>query len=476
MKKLPILGAGVQGDNRTLTSQRRLNCYLDIRPDEDKTKVAVIGTPGLTQVGFTGTGPSRVIYAGTNVCYSVTGTSFTAFTLDPPASVTAGVFGNVTTPISMSDNSIEMVAVDGANMYVFTYNALSTSHVKVLSAGFPYGAKTIAFLGGYFIVEHRGTNQFNISGSYNAISWNALDFASAEQTPDFVDAVDVDHGLLILFGLKHIEFWYLSGGLDFPFSPIQSATQEYGLAATFSRAHVANTIAFLARNPQGTVQVRWFQGYNAQVISTPDIDQIINGFDTVDDAEALSYVVNGHEMYQLTFPTENRSFLFDCTTQIWSEAQTGTDLVGRHVGRFSALFQGQTLITDYANGNTYAVDPLAYTDNGATIKRLLQTRHTIEDGNVIGIDEIYLDMETGVGLDTGQGSDPQIMLQVSKDGGRTWGAERWVSFGMGGQYLGPRATWRRIGSARDLTLRFALTDPVKFVVNYGAATLRERPQ
>ena len=70
------------------------------------------------------------------------------------------------------------------------------------------------------------------------------------------------------------------------------------------------------------------------------------------------------------------------------------------------------------------------------------------------------------------GQNPQIVMQVSKDGGRTWGNERWTSFGMVGQYLGPRATWRRVGSARDFVFRFFVTDPVKFALTYAAATSR----
>jgi hypothetical protein len=82
-------------------------------------------------------------------------------------------------------------------------------------------------------------------------------------------------------------------------------------------------------------------------------------------------------------------------------------------------------------------------------------------------------METGVGLQSGQGSNPQIMLQVSRDYGRTFGNERWTSIGAVGQYIGPRPTWRRIGAGRDFVFKWKMTDPVPFVINNGAYTPRQ---
>ena len=104
--------------------------------------------------------------------------------------------------------------------------------------------------------------------------------------------------------------------------------------------------------------------------------------------------------------------------------------------------------------------------------RLCQTRHIHDNGNMLAIDEIFLDLETGVGLQSGQGQTPQIMVSVSKDGGRTFGNERLMGIGQVGQYIGPRATLRRFGASRDFVFRFRMTDPVKFAVTYGAAVTR----
>ncbi|KKL95841.1 hypothetical protein LCGC14_1850500, partial [marine sediment metagenome] len=70
-----------------------------------------------------------------------------------------------------------------------------------------------------------------------------------------------------------------------------------------------------------------------------------------------------------------------------------------------------------------------------------------------------LDMETGLGLASGQGKDPQAMLRISRDGAHSWGNEHWVSAGKQGKFL-HRAKWNRLGQARDFVLEVTITDPV----------------
>jgi hypothetical protein len=244
------------------------------------------------------------------------------------------------------------------------------------------------------------------------------------------------------------------------------------LAAKFSRAKFDNTIAFLGTNLQGGYSVYKLVGFQPQVISNKDIDAYFDDFPQVADATAISYMWDGHPFYLLTFPSASRSFLYDGSTGIWCEQQSGVQLIGRYNGNLCLVLAGQIYISDYSNGNIYQLSDEAYTDNGNPIMRLCQTRHIHDNGNMLAIDEVFLDLETGVGLQSGQGQTPQIMVSVSKDNGRTFGNERLMGIGMVGQYIGPRATLRRFGASRDFVFRFRMTDPVKFAVTYGAAVTR----
>jgi hypothetical protein len=69
-------------------------------------------------------------------------------------------------------------------------------------------------------------------------------------------------------------------------------------------------------------------------------------------------------------------------------------------------------------------------------------------------------METGVGLTTGQGSNPQIALSVSRDNGKTYGPEMWKTMGAIGEYR-TRVEWHRLGTTRSFTPKIRISDPVK---------------
>jgi hypothetical protein len=474
MKKLPLFGSGVAGKSLTVTAQRRLNCYYDIRVDSDKANIVIYGTPGTTLVNSALTGVIRGFWVMGAYLYVVSGGALYQFDANFNLT-TIGTLNTSAGIVSMVDNGTQLMIVDGVNGYI--YNQVTTTWVgKITDADFPNGATTVTFDNGFFIVNKPNTGQFWKSASYDGTSWDGLDFATLAATPNNLLAVDDDHGYLILWGQRSFEFWQNNGASTFPYAPLRSVAQEFGLAALWSRAKVNNTIVFLAQNPQGQVQVMMGQGFTPTDISSPDVSNIINSFSVVSDAVALSYVIDGHPMYQINFPSAGRSFLYDCLTNFWSELQTGVGLSGIHIARQAVNFNQTVYACDGTTGNIYKVDPNSNSDNGIPILRLSQTRHVIEDMNVIGIDEIFFDMETGVGLQSGQGSNPQIMLQVSKDGGRTFGTEAWMPLGKVGQYRGPRVTKRRLGSARDIVLRIAMTDPVKFVITGGFASLRERKQ
>lgn len=68
-------------------------------------------------------------------------------------------------------------------------------------------------------------------------------------------------------------------------------------------------------------------------------------------------------------------------------------------------------------------------------------------------------MQTGVGLQTGQGSDPVILLRLSKDGGFTWGNEIQMGIGSIGQYT-KRVFTTRLGMGRQWVAEITCSDPV----------------
>jgi hypothetical protein len=104
--------------------------------------------------------------------------------------------------------------------------------------------------------------------------------------------------------------------------------------------------------------------------------------------------------------------------------------------------------------------PDGYTTATRTPRRMRVAPHLHQGNQRLVYNRLTVDMETGVGLNDGQGEDPQLMLQISNDGGHTYGNEIWQTFGRQGEYR-TQVTFRRLGMARDRVFKLVISDPVR---------------
>ena len=454
LKPVPLFGLGNFGKSRNVSSQKRTNLYAELHQDGEKGTLTLYPTPGLTTFVNFGAYPTRGIWKKEDVLYVVNHSTLWRVTNDGTMT-SVGTLLTSTGRVDITDNGTQIIVVDGANGYI--YDTSSSIFSNITDPDWP-GADSVAFLNGYFVVNKPGTGQFFCSAIYNGLSWNALDFATAESNPDNLVRVIADNGQIILLGPDTSEFWSDSGALDFHFARVGAAAIEWGLAARWSLCKFMDSIIFLRKNRLGAVQVCTLSGYNAQPVSNPEMDYIFSQYPSVSNATGFAYMVSGHPFYQINFPSAGESWVYDGLSKEWHEAKS---IGGRHRAEMQINFLEQSYVTDYENGKLYRFEDGVYTDDGMLIERELICRHQ-STGNYSFLSQLWLEMEGGVGLLTGQGSDPQLMMQYSKDGGHTWSDEVWADIGEIGQY-GTRAVFNRLGRGRDWLFRFRVTDPVKCV-------------
>lgn len=464
---IPLFGPGLRAKSPYVTAKELVNLYCEQRPAGEKASIVAYGTPGLELFADLGATPIRggIRPSTGSVAYVVHRGTF--YEVDAAGTTTArGVIGTTSGRVSMEFNGVQVMIVDGTAGYI--YNTSTTAFAQITDGDFPANPTTVTYLGLRFVVSVADSNSYYWSDVNNGLSWDALNFASAEASPDPIISVFASNGQLALLGTATTEFAGISGDADAAFTALQGSANEWGIAARWSLAKFDNTYACLMKNRMGQVMVAQLNGYLPKKISTPDIDSIINGYSTVSDASAYSYMAGGHPMYVISFPTVAKSWLYDGSTGIWSQLRS--DGITRHIGEFGFSFDDQTyLVSDYSSGRLYRLAPDVYTDNGAAIVRQLVTENIGVPGQVlISADKLRLDMEVGVGLATGAGSGPLIGLEVSRDNGQTWGAQMWKTFGAAGAY-GEIVEWRRLGTARVFNFRFTVTDPVP--VTFVAAAL-----
>lgn len=457
MPSFNLLAAACASRSPVASAQRLVNLYAE--PNQDGT-ITLYGTPGLRLLATVGSGPIRGLCVANGLLYVVSGSG--VYSVDTDLNITLlGTIGTSSGMVSMASNGLKIQLVDGSSSgYLITI--ADNNWFKITDPDFT-GGVTNAFLDGFVLYNEPGTGKFWSTAAYGSGTIDPLDFATAEGAPDPLVSIIVDHREIWLFGSDSTEVWYNAGNPDFPFERISGAFIEHGCAAAFSVAKMDNTVFWLGQDDKGRGMVWRAEGYSPRRVSTHEIETKISNYSRIDDAVSWTYQQDGHSFYVLSFPTEDVTWCYDASTGKWHErASFDNGEFRRHRVSTHAMFNGQHIGGDWENGRLYVLDMGAYTDNGAALVREIITPH-FRSGKRAFYSELEVRVESGVGLTTGQGSDPKMSLSISDDGGRTWGSWRTTPIGKLGNYL-TRAVFRRLGSGYQKAFRLRISDPVKVAI------------
>ncbi len=356
--------------------------------------------------------------------------------------------------VSMSHNAADpsqLIIVDGTNGWIYdTTNGLR----QILDIDF-FSADVVDFQDQYFILNRAGTGQWFISNLNDGTAYLATDIATAEGDPDILVGLISNRRELWLFGAETTEVWYNSGDPDFPFNRFEGGFIERGCAAAFSIAEDDNSIFWLGED-------RIFyraDGYTPQRVSQHGIEEALRQYKVVEDACAFIYTMAGHKFYVITFPSEDVTWVYDITTSLWHERRSSG--LGRwRVSNYVKAY-GKHLVGDFEHGRVGELDLDTYAEWDDTMQGVAAGPVAHSDRKMISHRLFELDIESGVGLTTGQGSDPLIQLSYSDDGGRNFSARKpYRSMGKIGAYQ-QRLRWHRMGSAYNRIYQVIVSDPVK---------------
>jgi hypothetical protein len=467
MRFAGFIGPSYTSQSVNVDCQRSVDLYPelnDLGTGKEREVGSLVSTPGKRLLLTLPTSPTRGGYTASNgECFAVGGNKLYSIS----SSFVATELGSLDTsegPVSFTDNGTYLVFVDGTSGYQF--NMSTDTFAEIAEPDFPFGAKTITFQDGYFLAEVPGSGRFQFS-AINDVTWDPLDFSTAEGSPDSLKAVMSANQRVYCFGAQSLEVFYNSGDADSPWARIQGMVVDVGCAAAHSVAKLpGGSIAFLGGTAAGQGTVYMLQGEAPKRISNFAVESVIRALDYEDmaDARAWSYEDSGHVFYALNLPGAESTWVYDVTTGFWHE-RCYRDLweLERDRADWHCVAFGEHIVGDYEDGRIYALDLNYYTDSGTAIVRERTAPHVSSSGKNLVHKSFQLDLEVGVGLASGQGSDPQAMLQWSDDGGHTWSNEHWRSIGAIGQTR-TRVIWRRLGMSRDRVYRVRISDPVKVVL------------
>lgn len=483
--KLPIVGPAYEAAYVDINLQRCVNLYLSSSGPGGRGDVtgpqnlpyALIPTSGLSSmIDLTGS-EMRCLTEFQGFIYAVVDNKVYKVTVNTSAetatSAEIGTLSSSTGTVKAATNPTQIAWVDGSGTgYIYTPGSSTFATINSSDADFP-GGDSIVFLDSYFIVNDPGTGQIYTSAGNNGNSWDPLDVGTAESSPDDIVALETSKGELWVLGEHTTEIWYNAANASgIPLSPRDGLEIQIGCGAANSVVQLDDLIIWLD-NRGYIVQSNISplirdnnSGYDLQIISTEAITTAILGYDTRNDAIACAYNDRGHLMYQISFPTAKKTWVYDYTSRMWHERAWANTVSGEdehHLIQYTATLDHLQLGGGIRSGKIYLMKSDVSTEDGATVSRV-RTIAPVYDQNIyglMGIDNLSVRLTTGL---AGVGEEPEIALRYSNDGGFTWSNEEMRrSTGATGEYA-KRVDWNRLGVSREWIFEFTVSESVPFSI------------
>jgi len=365
-------------------------------------------------------------------------------------------------------------ANDGVNLFIVTGTSVfwydGSTVVQVTDPDID-GSKAVTIINNQFV--YTKDTLYVVSDVGDGSSASGLNAAGAEVSPDnLVRAYTFDQ-VVYLLGERTVQLIYNSGVGSPPFDNVEGSLISVGCSAIHSVVNTKDFIYWLGSDRS----IYRARGGAEERISSTAIANAVEGYAKVDDAFAYTFVFQGKEFYAIDFPDAGQTWCLneELGTDGWFELSAGTEGGDYNIASLVNVF-GKNLIGDKSTGDLYELDINRFDNNGAVYQRRrvlasISGENIGHRGKRVEMSRFELIMETGVGLITGQGEDPKIMLEYSIDGGKSWREGDWLRIGRLGE-TDLLVEWWQMMSFYDLMIRITTSDGVDYSIYSGAIDIR----
>lgn len=458
-----FIGSSYISQSPISDNEETINWYVETMESQAaNSRASLYPTPGFDAFSMVSQVGCRGNFAEAGRMFAVYGNTFYEFFTDGTSIARGGpmlIDSNPATICSNGDGGGQLFVTSGGAGYCYD---LSTNDLVVVGG---LAATMGGSLYGYFLAFDLTTSTVRMSDLLDGSTWDPTQFFQRTLGTDpWTSMLVTPYGQILLLGGQTGGFWYNAGTFPIPFAPDPSGLVEEGIAATFSVKQAGKSSCWLSTNKNGGYEVQSATGYSPKRISDHAFEFQVSRYTRVDDALGETYEDQGHAFYLLTFPSARVTWAYDFNTGRWHKR--GTWIANDnafdawrplwHCFAFNQHFMG-----DSKSGVMYAMD-IAFTGDvdGRPIRRVRRAPALVNQNKALFFTALELLLEGGLGT-TGNvaGSDPQVDMRYSDDGGQTWGNYRQASAGKIGQY-GVRVRWLRLGRARKRVFEVSVTDPI----------------
>jgi hypothetical protein len=424
------LGAYNRG-NGLLPEVKCINLFAEETRSSSRG-VALLQRPALSAFTSAGNGPCRGLYRRAGVLNGdflhLSGANLYRVTEAGAATLLGEIpgFGRV----SIAGSGAYAVIANNTGGYYTDGSTVTALSVPDLS-----GISSVDYLDGYFLFIYTSTEQFGWT-AIGGITIDALDFASAEQSPDALVCLRVLGDEVWLIGKESTEVWVPTGNADLPFQRVNGRVFPKGCINRDTVAVLDNTLFWV-----GNDHIVYRAAEVPTRVSTNSIEERIRNGDK-STLRAWCFPWDGHLFYALTIGGQG-TFVFDVSTGQWCEFTSYNRAVWRaHLG---AVTEDYVLAGDDETGQLWKMSDAVFLDGTDPIQWEATAGVAVGGGRPM-CHNLHVDISKGT-APVSQ-TDHYLEKRHSDDGGRTFTDWHANSLGALGEYE-TRVTYRREGSMRS---------------------------
>lgn len=292
-------------------------------------------------------------------------------------------------------------------------------------------------------------------------------YFNAETSSDSIVKIAAIGANLYLFGRKTIEIWQRgSGEYETWIRTSFTTNASNGLAAPYSVAICGSNLYYLGSGESYAKGVLAVSGQSYTKISDDWLDQKLLG-ESNDTTFAFAYAVGSHNFYVLQLMTIGETWVYDLDSKEWHQrVSRNLNTLDEVRWRPSAMVWWRNQFIAFCDDGCWYnhTEDYWYEDFGArddNTKRLPMTRHrqgavVVDNNKPFIFNELGIEMNVGTWEDYGE--VPRMLLQVSANGGMSFGNVRSCPIGKTGLY-GYRVRFHNLGYNRLCVLRVTYSHP-----------------
>lgn len=370
-------------------------------------------------------------------------------------------------PVFIDENNSNQIAfVDGLYVYIYDYGLHEFTRVTV-----DFEPGYITFQDTYFIAADISSNQWRLSESGNGKSWpslpdvNASQFIGELQTkPDLMVAAIRFNRQLFIMGTKTVEIWHDVGGTLFPYQRDNTLSIDYGCLSASTIASGFGLLVWLAANEHAGPTIRVSTGGAPEEISNDGINFALDKLTKPEDSTAFLFEEDGHVFYQITFRSDNQTFVYDFNTKAFFNVTN--EHLGAHIAKRMAFFNNHHYFVANEEGALYNFGT-EYTSfntslDGTIRKAIPRIRLTkpirMPDASRFCMTNMNITLEQGE-----ESTTQYFYISKSTDGGATFGNAIQKQLNDIGNRPN-RLRQMNLGSANDCVFQFRMESLGRFVV------------